>query len=242
MRRCRKLLNRSPAETNSMTVRPISTVSMVLRSRAREALALADREDSCSAVSSPLPVEETAGRRPASSPVMTTSPAAKAKTHASTCTESARGRLRQLAASQCVEASDSNRPRPPPAAQISRLSVICSRIKTQPAAAEGAANGNLFAPRCSPRHQQIRDIEEAINSMQPTAHSSTSSWVRTPFDQVVDHRPGPDVFGDRFGSIGEVDLVLHRAHLVGRRFRADIRPEARYHLALVAVVDGVVTL
>ena len=52
-----------------MTVSAISTVSIVLRNRAREALPLADREDSLSAESSPLPVEEIAGTRPASSPV-----------------------------------------------------------------------------------------------------------------------------------------------------------------------------
>ena len=175
MRRCRKLLKSSPAETSSMTVSAISTVSIVLRNRAREALPLADREDSCNAESSPLPVEDIAGTRPASSPVATTRPTAKAKTHPSTCTESARGRLRQLAASQCVEASDSSSPSPPPATQISRLSVICSRIKASrlpPSDPRMAISLRRDAARATSRFERLR---QAINSMQPTAHSSTSS-------------------------------------------------------------------
>ena len=100
VRRCRKLLKSSPAEITSTTVSAISTVSIVLRRRAREAPPPTVREDSRSPDNSPLPVEEIAGTRPASSAAAATRANVKARTHPSTCTESARGRLRQWAASQ----------------------------------------------------------------------------------------------------------------------------------------------
>ena len=164
-----------------MTVSAISRASMVLRRRAREAPALADREDSCSAVSRPLPVDVTAGTRPASNPIINTRPAAKVKTHPSICTDSARGRLRQLAASQRVEASDSSRPSPPPAAQISRLSVICSRINASRPPPREPRMATSFRRAAARATSRLETLRHAIRSMQPTAHSSTSICVLTPF-------------------------------------------------------------
>src|ERR1035438_9712038 len=72
VRRCRKLLKSRPAEINRTTVRAISTVNIVLRSRAREALPPIVRVESRSPESSPFPVDEIAGTRPASNAAATT--------------------------------------------------------------------------------------------------------------------------------------------------------------------------
>jgi len=138
-----------------------------------------EREDSWRAAKTPLPVEEMAGIRPAIIAAKTARAIEKARTAPSTWIESARGSSRQWLASHRVESRESRRPSDPPATQISRLSVICSRMRVMrlpPRAPRTATSLRRDAPRATRRLETLR---QAISNMHPTAHNSTINGVFT---------------------------------------------------------------
>ena len=180
MRRCRKLLKSSPAEISSMTVSAISTVSIVLRSRAREALPPADREDSRSAESSPLPVEEIAGTRPASSRSRhyqsLTQKRKPIHRHARSRHEADCASGQRASASKRATAAGPARRRPRRSAGFPS-----SARESEQAGCRPVLHG--WQPLCAALPPAPpagwRRLRQAISSMQPTAPSSTSRGVRT---------------------------------------------------------------
>src|ERR1700733_9034024 len=125
VRRRQKLLSRRPAAINRTTVVAISTVSSVLRSAVRDRLPVVLRDEACSAAIAPLPVDEIAGTRPASTAAAKTRAQANAATTPSAWILCALGRFLQVLVSHFVAANDNSTPAMPPAIETSRLSTSC---------------------------------------------------------------------------------------------------------------------
>ena len=152
---------------------------------------------------------------------------------------SARGRSLQWSASQRVATKESRTPRVPPAAQISRLSAICSPMsmsRLPPNAPRTASSLRRAALRATSRLETFR---QAISSMHPTAHSRTTRGVFT--SCVTSSRIGRRRASSATGadSISKMDLILQRAHFVHCGRGAYPGPEPRDHMALMHVVPGI---